>query len=72
MFGTTQIWQHRASGEWFLVRISPSGEIVYTNGPLPSTDCEYCINHARGDFDGTDEDNDWFTEWSDEFELVYE
>lgn len=71
MFGTTQIWQHETSGEWFLVRLDSDGEIAYTNGPLPRTDCEYTVDEAGGNFDGTSDDNEWFAERSSEFRVVY-
>jgi hypothetical protein len=70
-FGQTQIWQHSTSGEWFLVRLNSAGEITETNGPLPRADAEYTVNEAGGLFDGTSEDNDWFTERHDEFRVVY-
>ena len=55
----TEIWQHEVSGERWLVRVAADGTLVESNGPLHYSDIDYCINEAGGDFDGTDEDNEW-------------
>ena len=68
-FATTQIWQHAKSGEWFLVRVDADREVLYTNGPLPRSDAEYTVNEAGGEFDGTNEDNDWIA--AQEWRVVY-
>ncbi len=72
----TEIWQHRTSGDVYLVRVAGNGsqhggEIIEANGPVTQADAEYCHNEAGGLFDGDAETTEWVTEHADDFWVTF-
>jgi hypothetical protein len=73
---TAEIWQHRTSGDVFLVEVAGDGtefgetSVRSTFGPLPLSEAEYTLNEASGWFNGTDIDNEWFEQHADDFRVL--
>lgn len=73
----TEIWQHRTSGDVYLVRVAGDGsefgetEIIEACGPVPQEDAEYTINEASGWFNGDAETAEWISEHADDFRVTF-
>ena len=62
-----EFWQHKRSGEVWAMMLDDDGEIIGSCGPLHYSE----IGAAKhGDYDYTDENNEWFAEYDDDFMLA--
>lgn len=73
---TTEIWQHRTSGEWYLVRVdgdgsAAGGEVIEACGPLPRDEAEYTVNEGAGWFNGDAETAEDIIADANAYRVVY-